>query len=116
MIHLNDNIKIGHRIEKVYDIMDDMAPFSVDDREVEGCIIVRTDLGDIMVTCDTQMMRPDGRYIRADRIRPFVQSLKHVSGPAVVTDVIAVPESRWMVKVWDTDYIIVNGFYIAPDM
>jgi len=116
MIHLNDNIKIGHRIEKVYDIMDGMAPFSVDDRQVNGCYIVRTDLGDIMLTCDAQIMRSDGTYIRADQIKPYAQCLKHVSGPAVVTDTLAVPESQWMVKVWDTDYIIVNGFYIAPDM
>lgn len=116
MIHLNDNIKIGHRIEKVYDIMDGMAPFSVDDRKVDGCYIVRTDLGEIMLTCDTQIMRQDGLYIRVDQIMPYTQCLKHVSGPAVVKDVIAVPESQCMVKVWGTDYIIVNGFYIAPDM
>ena len=116
MICLTDNIKIGHRIEKVYDIMDGIAPFSVDDRQVDGCYIVRTNLGETMLTYDTQVMRTDGRYIRVDQIRPFTQCLKHVSGPAVVVDVIAVLEPQWMVKVWDTDYIIVNGFYIAPDM
>lgn len=116
MIHLNDNIKIGHRIEKVYDIMDGMAPFSVDDRQVEDCYIVRTSLGDIMLTCDARIMRADGTYIRVDKIRPYTQCLRHVSGSAVVEDVLAVPEPQRMVKVWDADYIIVNGFYIAPDM
>lgn len=116
MIHLNDNIKIGHRIEKVYDTMNGMTPFSVDDRQVKGCYIVRTELDDIMLTCDTQIMRHDGQYIRVDHIKPYTQCLRHVSGHAVVIDVIAVPEPQWMVKVWDTDYIIVNGFYIAPDM
>ena len=115
MVHLKDNIKIGYRIEKVYDVTE-TAPFPVENYLIDGCYIVRTDLGDIMLTCDTQIMRSDGCYIRVDQIKPYSQSLKHVSGVAVVTDLIAVHNREWMVKIWETDYIIVNGFYIAPDM
>lgn len=116
MIHLNDNIKIGHRTEKVYDIMDDVAPFSVDDRQADNCYIVNTDLGEIMLTGDTYIMRSDGQYIRVDQLKPYAHSLKHVSGVAAVKGIYPIPEKCMMVSVWDTDYIIVNGFYISPDM
>lgn len=114
MISLQDTIKIGHTVEYVFDMIG-YTPFGMRDMHKDNCMIVSTDYGCIIVTDDTRIMRSDGTYIRASQIKPYTHSLKHVAGVAVVKDVYYT-DPQVMAEISDTDYVIVNGFYIAPDM
>ena len=68
MINLIDNIKIGHNIEKVYDVIN-RAPFTLKEEYRSDVNLVSTNLGEIVATDDTRLMLADGTYKRVDKLK-----------------------------------------------
>ena len=114
MINPTEHIKIGHRMEYAFDIVDN-APFVLTEHTVDGALIVLTNQGMVTVTADTRLQLSNGCWIRADMLRPYKHGLKHFNGVAVVMDIIDL-DIDTMYFVQDTDYVNVNGFYISADM
>lgn len=115
MISLRDNIKVGHKIEKVYDVIN-RAPFSLKEEYRSDVNIVSTNLGEIAVTDDTYLMLADGTYKRVDKLKPYTDSLKVNGDIGVVCSITHIINVVIMAAVSDTDYVTVNGFTVAPDM
>ena len=115
MINLIDNIKIGHKIEKVYDVIN-RAPFSLKEEYRSDVNLVSTNLREIDVTDDTRIMLADGTYKRVDKLKPYTDSLKVNGGIGVVCSITHIINVVIMASVSDTDYVTVNGFTVAPDM
>ena len=114
MILMNSDVKIGHRVEKLYDIVD-CAPFKIVPTQSNDCYEVVTEFDKIVLTGGAQLQQPNGNYIFVERIKPYTTSLKNVSGVAVVKAVNKLPASLNVCHIAGTDYVIVNGYYVASE-
>lgn len=114
MIYIKDLIKVGYRVELVYDVIGH-TPFKLEEVDCDDCWIVRTDKGEIMLSGDTSIMLANGAYKRVDQLKPYTHMLQHVGGVAVLMNCFKAVSGP-MVKVGDTDYVLVNGFTISPDV
>lgn len=111
MFYAGSNIKIGHRVEYAFDVYEH-TPFDM--RLHENCehvIHIITDVTDIYVTPETRLLTARGTWKRADKLQQG-ELLKHVSCNATILYVDRVALTMDMYEVNNTDYVIVNGFYL----
>ena len=105
-------MKLGHQVEYAFDVFNrDHLPFIMTEYDCEQGITICTNMGSICVTPDTMLMTPRGMWKWADQYK-VGQSLKHVSGNAVIVGIYNHKNPMHMFQVCDTDYVIVEGFYI----
>ena len=114
MILMNSDVKIGYRVEKLYDIVD-CAPFGIIEGNSKDYYEVVTQYDKIVLTGDSQLQQSNGNYIFVERIKPYTTALKHVSGVGVVTAINKLPMPLDGVTITNTDYIIVNGYYVGVE-
>lgn len=111
MFYVGSHIKIGHRFEHAFDAYEH-TPFGMTLHENCTHIIhIITDTNDIYVTPDTMLLTARGTWKRADKLQQG-ELLKHVSCNATILYVDRVALTMDMYKVNNTDYVIVNGFYL----
>lgn len=111
MFATESNIKIGHRIEKAYDVVE-YAPFTMTLYEnCEHIIHIITDTTDIYVTPDTRLLTARGVWKRANKLQQG-ELLKGLSCNTAVFEIDRVTLTLNMYKVDNTDYVWVNGLCI----
>lgn len=117
MISATEHIKIGYKVEYVFDVVD-TAPFTLIEKPVKDVYYVLTNLGNVTATADTRIQLSNGTWVCVENLRRYKHTLKHNNGVAVVSDVIRLsdPILFTMYRVEDTDYVNVNGFYISADV
>lgn len=111
MFSTNSTIKVGHRIEYAFDAYEH-TPFGMTLHEdCEHIIHIITDTTDIYVSPETRLLTARGIWKRADKLQQGEQ-LKHVAYSATILYVDEVELIMDMYEVNNTDYVIVNGFYL----
>ena len=112
MFEVTSLMKIGHEVEYAFDVFNRKTlPFVMMNYLEPNAITISTNMGEITVSRDTQLQTSRGVWKFADKFC-VGQSLKHVSGNAVINAIWNNTTSREMYSVCDTDYVIVNGFYL----
>lgn len=115
MINPCSTIKIGYEVEYVFDMIN-KAPFIMTEKFVRNAIRVVTDTEDIIITDDTLIMNDRGLYVLGSDLK-VGQALHNVMNThAVVKDIRPINHISLMLSVHETDYVVVNGFYISADM
>lgn len=112
MFSTNSDIKVGHRIEKAYDVYEH-TPFDMELHiGVEGSVaIVTDDIDTIVLTPNTRILTARGLWKRvADLQRGEV--LKNIIGNKVILNIIKLKSPISMYEVSGTGYVTVNGFII----
>lgn len=111
MFSVNSDIKIGHRIEKAYDIQGH-TPFTLMSvPKVKSAVLIDTDYDTIIVSTDTRFLTARGIWKRADKLQQG-ELLKTVSFNATILRIIPCREPIEMFYACDSDYFTVNGFTI----
>lgn len=111
MFYAGSSIKIGYRVEHAFDVYE-QTPFDMTLHEnCEHIIHIITDVTDIYVTPETRLLTARGIWKRADKLQQG-ELLKHVSCNATILYVDRVALTMDMYEVSETDYVIVQGFYI----
>lgn len=111
MFAMESNIKIGHRIEKAYDVQGHTPFTMMSVPPVKDTIMIVTDYDNIIVTDDTYVLTARGKWKMVCDLQQG-ELLKTVSCNAKILRFIESDEPHDMYYVSNTDYIIVNGFYI----
>lgn len=108
MFSVNSNLKIGHRIEKAYDIVE-YAPFTMTlVPDVDNAVHIITDTTDIYVTPDTRLLTARGVWKRANKLQQGEQ-LKGLSCNTKIVNLVKTNKVIDVFCVHNTDYIWVNG-------
>ena len=111
MFYAGSSIKVGHRVEYAFDAYEH-TPFGMTLHEdCEHIIHIITDTNDIYVSPQTRLLTARGVWKCADRLQQGEQ-LKHVACSATILYVDRVELTMDMYEVNNTDYVIVNGFYL----
>lgn len=112
MFSTNSNVKVGHKVEKAWDVYEH-TPFDmelhvgVDD----SVAIVTDDIDTIVLTPDTRILTARGLWKRVCELQRG-EVLKNVIGNKVILNIIRLKSPISMYEVSGTDYVIVNNFYI----
>lgn len=111
MFSTSSTIKVGHRVEYAFDAYEH-TPFGMTLHEdCEHIIHIITDTTDIYVSPETRLLTARGIWKRANKLQQCEQ-LKHVACSATILYVDEVELTIDMYEVNNTDYVIVNGFYL----
>lgn len=112
MFATNSKIKIGHTMEQAFDVVV-WAPFTMKlVEDVTDCIeIVTDDIDTIVLTSDTKLLTARGLWKQAGDLQQG-EVLKNLVANKTVLNVIKIKSPIDMYEVSNTDYVIVNGFYI----
>lgn len=111
MFYVGSSIKVGHRVEHAFDAYEH-TPFNMTLHEdCEHIIHIITDTTDIYVTPETRLLTTRGIWKSAGKLQQGEQ-LKHVACSATILYVDRVELTMDMYEVNNTDYVIVNGFYL----
>lgn len=112
MFATDSKIKIGHAIEQAYDVVE-WCPFTMKlVEDVNDCVeIVTNDIDTIVLTSDTRLLTASGLWKRASDIQQG-EILKNLAANKTVLNVIKIKSPIDMYEVSNTDYVIVNGFYV----
>ena len=112
MFEVTSKMKIGHEVEYAFDVYNRKnLPFIMANYLEPNAVTICTNMGDITVSRDTQIQMMRGNWKFVDKLA-VGQALKHVSGHAVITGFYNHNEPTEMYQVLDTDYVIVEGFYL----
>lgn len=112
MFSVNSNLKIGHTIEKAYDVYE-RTPFKMDlVQDVKEYVAILTDdIDTIVLTKDTKILTARGLWVAVEKLQRG-EVLKNMVGNKTVLNIIPLKSPIDMFKVTNTDYVIVNSFYI----
>lgn len=112
MFATNSTIKVGYVVEKAYDAYE-YTPFKM--KLIEGVTdyfaILTDDIDTIVLTKDTKILTARGVWVRVENLQQG-ELLKNVVNNKTVLNIIPLKSPINMYEVSDTDYVIVNGFYI----
>lgn len=85
----------------------------------DNVMLIKTNYDSIVVTADTQILKHNNRWIRADHLK-VGDVLKHdIMGKAVVTNTKTYSFSdykMWKIVDCDSSYLVVNGLFISQDI
>lgn len=85
----------------------------------DNVMLVKTEYDSVVVTADTQLLKHNNGWVRADCLK-VGDALKHdVMRKAVVTNIKAYSFNDYkMIKIVDCNngYLVVNGLFISRDM
>ena len=111
MFSVSSDIKIGHRIEKAYDVQG-RTPFTMMSvPAVKDAVLIDTDYDTIIVSDDTYIQTARGLWKMVCDLQQG-ELLKTVSCNAKILRLVPCREPIKMYYVTNTDYVVVNGFYI----
>lgn len=112
MFSMNSKIKIGHSIEYAYDV-EGRTPFHMElvENVTDYVAILTDDIDTIVLTKDTRILTVRGIWVRVDKLEQG-ELLKNVVNNKTVLNIIPLKSPINMYEVSNTDYVIVNGFYI----
>ena len=111
MFYAGSSIKVGHRVEHAFDAYEHTPFYMTLHEDCEHIIHIITDTTDIYVSPHTQLLTARGTWKRANKLQQG-ELLKHVSCNATILYVDIVALTMDMYEVNNTDYVIVNGFYL----
>lgn len=110
MFSVNSDIRIGHRVEKAYDLNN--PPFTLMGVHcVYGAVLIITDCDNIIVTGDTRILTARGNWKTVDRLEQG-ELLKTVFCNAKILRLIKCKKPIEMYQATNSDRFIVNSFYI----
>ena len=111
MFYAGSNIKIGHRVEKAYDVQGN-TPFTMTSMsKVDNAVLIDTDTDTIIVSDDTYILTARGKWKMVCDLQQG-ELLKTVSCNAKIMRLVPCRKPLNMYYVSNTDFVIVNGFYI----
>lgn len=112
MFSTNSTIKVGYGVEKAYDAYEH-TPFKMKLVEdvTDYVAILTDDIDTIVLTKDTRILTARGVWVCVDKLEQG-ELLKNVVSNKTVLNIIPLKSPINMYEVSDTDYVIVNGFYI----
>ncbi len=112
MFSTNSKIKIGYGVEYAYDV-EGCTPFSMKlvENVTDYVAILTDDIDAIVLTKDTRILTARGLWVSVDKLEQG-ELLKNVVNNKTVVNIIPLKSPINMYEVSDTDYVIVNGFYI----
>ena len=110
MFSVSSNMRIGHRVEKAYDINN--PPFTLMRvPKVDNGLVIETDCDNIIVSTDTRLLTARGIWKQADKLQQG-ELLKTVSYNAKITRLISCRLPIEMFYAYNSDRFCVNGFFI----
>ena len=111
MFSVSSDIKIGHRIEKAYDVQG-KTPFTMMSvPDVKDAVLIVTDYDNIILSDDTYIQLANGLWKMVCDLQQG-ELLKTVSCNAKILRLVPCRKPIKMFYVSNTDYVVVNGFYI----
>lgn len=112
MFSTNSRIKVGYGVEYAYDV-EGRTPFSMKlvENVTDYVAILTDDIDTIVLTKDTRILTARGVWVCVDKLEQG-ELLKNVVSNKTVLNIIPLKSPINMYEVSDTDYVIVNGFYI----
>lgn len=113
MFEINSRLKIGYSVEYAYD-MEDKTPFEmilVNDVTDYVALLTNGGLDTLTVTADTRILTARGTWKRISELKQG-ELLKHNPYNVEVLNIVPLTSPVNMYKVDNTDYVVVNGFYI----
>lgn len=111
MFSVSSNIRIGHRVEKAYDVVG-RTPFTLMRvPKVENAVMIDTDCDCIIVSTDTRLLTARGIWKRADKLQQG-ELLKRVSCNAKIIRLVPCREPIEMFYACNSDRFCVNWFFI----
>lgn len=113
MFSTNSKIKVGYGVEYAYDAYEH-TPFKmklIEDVTDYVAILTDDDNNTIVLTKDTKILTARGLWVRVEKLEQG-ELLKNVVNNKTVLNIIPLKSPINMYEVSDTDYIVVNGFYI----
>lgn len=112
MFSTNSKIKVGYGVEYAYDAYEH-APFKMKLIEdvTDYVAILTDDIDTIVLTKDTKILTARGVWVKVENLEQG-ELLKNVVNNKTVLNIIPLKSPIDMYEVSDTDYIVVNGFFI----
>lgn len=111
MFSTSSNIRIGHRVEKAYDVQGN-TPFTMMSIPlVDDAVLIDTDCTTIIVSDDTYILTARGKWKMVCDLQQG-ELLKTATGNAKIMRLVPCRKPISMYYVSNTDFVIVNGFYI----
>lgn len=111
MFSVISRMKLGHSVEFAYDL-EGKTPFTMTKiKEVKGFYLVSTDYSYIAVSKDTKFLTARGLWVTVDKLQ-IGELVKGQFGNMIVSTIRYINNHIDMYKVTNTDYVIVNSFYI----
>lgn len=111
MFYAGSSLKVGHRVEHAFDAYEHTPFLMTLHEDCEHIVHIITDTTDIYVSPETRLLTARGIWKRANKLQQGEQ-LKHVACNATILYVDIVALTMGMYEVNNTDYVIVNGFYL----
>lgn len=112
MFSTNSKIKVGYGVEYAYDAYEH-TPFKMKLIEdvTDYVAILTDDIDTIVLTKDTKILTARGVWVSVDKLERG-ELLKNAVNNKTVLNIIPLKSPINMYEVSDTDYIVVNGFYV----
>lgn len=112
MFSTNSKIKVGYGVEYAYDAYRH-TPFKMKlIKDVTDYVAILTnDIDTIVLTKDTRILTARGLWVRVENLDKG-ELLKNVVNNKTVLNIIPLKSPINMYEASDTDYVVVNGFYI----
>lgn len=112
MFATDSRIKVGYGVEYAYDAYEH-TPFKMKlvENVTDYVAILTDDLYTILLTPDTRILTARGIWVSIDKLERG-ELLKNVTSNKTVLNIIPLKSPINMYEVSNTDYVIVNGFYI----
>lgn len=111
MFSVISRMKLGHSVEFAYDL-EGKTPFTMTKvKDINGFYLVSTDYSYIAVSKDTKFLTARGLWVTVDKLQ-VGELVKGQFGNMIVSTIRYVKKPIDMYKVTNTDYIVVNSFYI----
>lgn len=112
MFATNSKIKVGYGVEYAYDAYEH-TPFKMKliENVTDYVAILTDDIDIIVLTKDTKILTARGLWVRVENLEQG-ELLKNVVNNKTVLNIIPLKSPINMYEVSDTDYVVVNGFYI----
>lgn len=111
MFAKNSDIKIGHRMEKAYDVVGNTPFTMMNVPNVSDAIMIITDCGGLIVSDDTYVLTASGVWKVVCDLQQG-ELLKTVSCNAKIMRIVKCSTPVEMFYAYNSDIFIVNEFYI----
>lgn len=111
MFSANSDIRIGHKVEKAYDVVG-KTPFTMMSvPNVSDAIMIITDSGNLIVSDDIYVLTARGIWKMAQDLQQG-ELLKAVSCNAKIVRIVKCTNPMEMFSAYNSDRFIVNSFFI----